>query len=364
MNPKLSSTVSVVKINDSTLEFFKTNIREQVRIKVQNDCIMEIVNSLDGTKDSKNIANKFNVDEEQLNSLISFLDRKGILSHTEPYEDFTNYGRYRRIINFLNDYSDSHETFVRFWKNITASKVMIIGLGAVGTWVALNLAQSGVQNFIIMDNDKIESSNLHRQAGFFESDIGLNKTDAIEKRIKEFNKNAEIKKINSFLDEKTLSQVDNDEINLIINCADQPNVDTTSLWVGEYCMKRNIPHIVGGGYNQHLSLIGQTVIPNQTACMKCFQMQLEEQNKIDASRVKKLNIKNRKLGSFGPMCSTIASMTGMEAIKVLSKCCSPSNVNRRGEFDIYTMNIKYTNYEKQVDCGWCGKDGIYSNKKC
>ena len=145
----------------------------------------------------------------------------------------------------------------------------------------------------------------------------------------------------------------------MINCADKPNVDTTSLWIGEYGMKRDIPHIIGGGYNLHLSLIGQTIIPGKCACVMCFQKQLEEENKIDSSKVKKLMVQNRKVGSFAPMCSMIASMIGMEAIKVLSKNIIPANINRRGEFDIYSMDIQYKKYERRDDCEWCGKTGKY-----
>ena len=149
------------------------------------------------------------------------------------------------------------------------------------------------------------------------------------------------------------------QLDLIINCADKPNVDTTSMWIGEYAMKRGIPHIIGGGYNLHLSLICQTVLPGKSACVNCFKKKLEEENKIDPQKVKKLMVKNRKVGSFGPMCSLIASMVGMEAIKILTKYIEPSNVNRRGEFDIYTMDIQYKYYERRYDCEWCGKEGKY-----
>ena len=125
-------------------------------------------------------------------------------------------------------------------------------------------------------------------------------------------------------------------------------------------MKRKIPHIVGGGYNLHLSLIGQTIIPNRSACVKCFEKKLKEENKINPNRVKKLNVKNRKIGSFGPMCAIISSMVGMEAIKVLSNSITPANLNRRGEFDILKMDIKYKNFEKIEDCEWCGKNGKYN----
>lgn len=363
MNPRLGPAVSVVKISDSILEFFKSNTREQVRIRVQDDTIMEIVDGLDGTLSIDEIAEKYNTEKESLIALMNYLKEKGILDNSLPHEDFNDYERFRRTIHFLADFSKSHENLVEMWNNIQNSKVMIIGLGAVGPWTACNLAQSGVKNFILLDPDKVEISNLHRQYGYHENMIGQYKTDAIEKRLMKYNSEITVQKYNCFLEENTLEQFDSEKIDLIINCADKPNVDTTSLWVGEYGMKRDIPHIVGGGYNLHLSLIGQTVIPGKTACVKCFQKQLEETNTIDSSRVKKLQVKNRKVGSFGPMCSLIASFVGMEAIKVLSKNISPANVNRRGELNIYTMDISYSNFEKRKDCEWCGDEGKYRDKK-
>ena len=180
-------------------------------------------------------------------------------------------------------------------------------------------------------------------------------------KLKQYNPEINVQKCIESLNQGTLQQFDDKKIDLIINCADKPNVDTTSLWVGEYGMKHNIPHIVGGGYNLHLSLIGQTVIPGKTACVKCFQKQLEEENTIDSNRVKKLQVKNRKVGSFGPMCAMIASFVGMEAIKVLSKHIKPANVNRRGEMDVYTMDIMYHDFQRRKDCEWCGDEGKYRN---
>ena len=341
MKPKLSSTTSVVKISDSVLEFFKTNTREQVRIKVDDDTIMNIVLSLDGSKDLKTISEENEIQYDSLVSIIEFLNKKSVLDHVDSKNDFDNYNSFRRVIHFLSDFSKSHEELLNMWDKLRNSTVLIVGLGAVGSWIACNLIQSGIKNLILMDGDTVDISNLHRQFGYRECDIGLKKSDVLEKRLKEYVIDLNIIKSYDYLDEKSLSQFDAYDIDLIINCADKPTVDMTSIWIGEYGMKHNILHIVGGGYNLHLSLIGQTIIPNKSACVKCFQMQLEEQNTIDPNRVKKLAVKNRKVGSFGPMCSMIASMVGMEAIKILSGCTIPANINRRGEFDIYSMDITY-----------------------
>lgn len=361
MNPKLGSAVSVIRISDLILEFFKSNTREQVRIGVQDDTIMQIVGGFDGTLSADAIALKYNVDKEALDHLLKYLESKGILDNASPHEDFRQYERFRRPINFLADYSSSHEELVEMWENIQNACVLIIGLGAVGSWTTCNLAQSGVKKFILLDPDVVDLSNLHRQFSYDESSVGQKKTDVLAKHLKEYNPQVQVKKYNKYLDENTLKQFDDVGIDLIINCADKPNVDTTSLWVGEYGMKHNIPHIIGGGYNLHLSLIGQTVIPGKSACVKCFQKQMEEENTIDSNRVKKLQVKNRKVGSFGPMCALIASFTGMEAVKVLSKHITPANLNRRGEMNVYSMDITYHHFQKRKDCMWCGDDGIYKN---
>ena len=361
MNPKLGSAISVVKISDSLLEFFKSNTREQIRLRVQDDTIMNIVDSLDGSLSIDEIVEKYDVDKESLEKLLMYLESKGILDNTFPHADFNDYEKFRRPINFLADFSTSHNQLVEMWKNIQSAQVLIIGLGAVGAWTACNLAQSGVKRFILLDPDRVDLTNIHRQYGYSESMVGQLKTDAIEKRLLEYNPKVKVIKCNEYLDKDTLRKFDDEDIDIIINCADKPNVDTTSLWVGEYGMRHNIPHIVGGGYNMHLSLIGQTVIPGKSACVKCFQKQLEEQNTIDSNRVRKLQVKNRKVGSFGPMCSMIASFVGMEAVKVLTKCISPANTNRRGEMNVYTMDITYNDFQKRKDCEWCGDEGIYRN---
>lgn len=56
MNPRLSPSVSVVPLGDDIVEFFKTNTRQQARLRTPDDTILRIVNSLDGTRSANEIA--------------------------------------------------------------------------------------------------------------------------------------------------------------------------------------------------------------------------------------------------------------------------------------------------------------------
>ena len=356
MSNKLRSSVSVVNLGNNVLELFKTNTRKAIHLRTNDDLIERIVLSMDGNTSDNEIGARFGIDieSEEYKNLISYLKRRAVLSNDSLVVTRDDYPKYRRVIHFIEDYSDSDESLLEMWENIRHSTVIIIGLGAVGTWAAVNLVQSGVKKLILIDNDVVDITNLHRQFGFYEKDLGKKKTSVLANKLMQIEGNVHIREINTFLDERTLSQYITEPVDLVINCADKPSVDQTSEWVGKYCMEHGIPHIVGGGYNLHLSLVGQTILPGKTACYKCFDIQLKAINDIEGTSIKRLNTKNRKIGSFGPMCSIVASFIGMEAIKVLSKRIPPDNVNRRGEFDIFEMQLKYNQFNKLEDCPWCG----------
>lgn len=361
MNPRLSPSVSVVPLGDGVVEFFKTNTRHQVRLRTPDDTILRIVNGLDGTRSTDEIAAEHGATAQSVASLLSYLERNGILDNVEPSSDLDAYEVFRRPISFLQDFSTSHEHLVRMWCALRSARVVVVGLGAVGSWVACCLVQTGVRRLVLVDPDVVELSNLHRQLGYRTADVGRPKVDALADALGKYRPDLEIERCPVELGEGSLERIEGD-VGLVINCADKPTVDQTSKWVGEYCMPRGIPHIVGGGYNLHLSLIGQTVIPGRTACVRCFERQLERDNEIDPARVKKLQVPNRKVGSLGPLCALNASMVAMEAVKVLTGCAEPANANRRGEFDVTTMDVSYTAYERLDDCDWCGEHGKYSGQ--
>jgi molybdopterin/thiamine biosynthesis adenylyltransferase len=359
--PKIRASVSSVVHKDNVMEFFLTNTRRQVMIKVPNEDIINLLLSLDGTRDIEEISQEYRLDslaQKSMTSMLKFLERRNVIIDASKEWDKVDYHRFRRVLNFLEDYVSVYEEKMEAWNNIRNSHVVIVGLGAVGTWIAFQLAQSGIKNFTLIDADEVEVTNLHRQLSFGPTDIGKKKIDVVQQNLLEINSEIFVKKVYKYVDETGIDEYVK-EASLVINCADNPTVDQTALWIGSSCMAHRIPHIIAGGYNLHLSLIGQTIIPFQSACVKCFETRLNEVNQIDTSNLRKLHIENRKIGSFGPMCAISSSIASMEAVKVLSKVIKPANLNRRGEFDIYSMDVKYSNISRDEKCEWCGTSGKY-----
>ncbi|MCV3457102.1 HesA/MoeB/ThiF family protein [Campylobacter sp. CNRCH_2016_0050h] len=259
-----------------------------------------------------------------------------------------------RLINFLEEYCFSTGEVINILDLLEKKPVFIVGLGGVGSWVVDILARSGIRNFILVDNDKVELSNLHRQDFFTENDVGKFKIDCIEKKLQNISKFINCKKYYKALDDSFFDDF-YDSFCCAINCADFPNVDKTTQIIGDKCMKENIPHIVGGGYNLHLSLIGESIIPYKSACYQCFSDALEDMNKITGNLVK-LRRSNRKIGSFTPLCTINASLVAIEAFKILCGFYNRlTNLNQRIEFKIRTMNIERKDIRRNPKCRVCGQ---------
>lgn len=356
---KLRPSVAVAN-QGKYVDFFLTDIRKNVCIEIGSD-VQRAIYNFDGVRTLEEWFHYNAIAEcsyESAFKLIDYLNNQHILILVdEAYSE--QYSLFPRIFSMLENFFCSQSDINKAFKRMQTKKVMVIGMGSVGTWVTHSLAMSGILNFIIVDADKVEVSNLHRQFGFTESEIGEYKVSTVKRFLMRKNKDCKISCISENLTENALNEWDLSDVDLIINCADSPSVDATSQWVGKYCMEHSIPHIIGGGYNLHLSLIGQVVIPGVTACVECFRKNLEEINIIDTTNIRRLESSNRRVGSFPPLSAISASIASNEAFKLLAGLNNLSMVNLRTEFSLESMNFKSISMSRRGDCKWCGYEGTY-----
>jgi molybdopterin/thiamine biosynthesis adenylyltransferase len=91
-------------------------------------------------------------------------------------------------------------------KKIKSSKVLILGMGGLGCPLAVYLASLGIGTIGIVDNDKVELSNLNRQIIFNSKDIGNYKVSVAKKKIKSINKKINIKSYRVRVDQKNIQK--------------------------------------------------------------------------------------------------------------------------------------------------------------
>ena len=104
-------------------------------------------------------------------------------------------------------------------EKLHTKKVAIFGLGGVGSFVMEGLARAGIENFILVDKDEIDITNLNRQIIATHKTIGKPKVEVAKNRILEINPNARVEIFQEFFMPETQGILD-DTIDYIVDCVD------------------------------------------------------------------------------------------------------------------------------------------------
>ena len=104
-------------------------------------------------------------------------------------------------------------------QKLNNSKVAIFGIGGVGSYVVEGLVRSGIGNFVLVDNDKVDITNINRQIIATTKTIGKPKVEVARERILEINPNAKVEIYQEFFMPTSNKILDN-TIDYIVDCVD------------------------------------------------------------------------------------------------------------------------------------------------
>lgn len=196
--------------------------------------------------------------------------------------------------------------------NIKNKIILIIGLGGVGSYACESLIRSGISNIIIVDNDKIDITNLNRQLMTNMNNIGEYKVDVWYDRIKSINPNCNIKKIKEFIDKSNIDILFNNNIDYVIDACD--TIDTKVLLI-EKCKKNNIKIIscMGTGNKMNPSLLKITDISktNYDKLAKIMRKKLKEKNINHVTVVSSSEVPYTKIDKTIPSNSFVPATAGL-----------------------------------------------------
>lgn len=125
-------------------------------------------------------------------------------------------------------------------KKLNNSKVAVFGIGGVGSFVVEGLVRAGVQNFILVDNDKISITNLNRQIHSTFKTIDKYKVDVMKERILEINPKANVETFIKFYMPDSEEKILDSSINYVVDAVDTV---TAKLELISNSNKLNIPVI-------------------------------------------------------------------------------------------------------------------------
>jgi tRNA A37 threonylcarbamoyladenosine dehydratase len=133
---------------------------------------------------------------------------------------------------------------VKGLERIKTSKVMVIGIGGVGSWVAESLARTGLGNMTLVDLDDVCVTNINRQVHAVSTTVGQFKVDVMKARVRDINPYCEVDTKQCFFNPKNLENIFDRSYDFVIDACDD---FTNKCHLIDHCRKNNIPLIVMGG---------------------------------------------------------------------------------------------------------------------
>jgi len=101
------------------------------------------------------------------------------------------------------------------------AKVLVVGLGGVGSFAAEFLARAGIGKMIIADGDVVDITNINRQLPALHSTVGQHKVELVGNRLMDINPNLELTKINEFLEPERMEElIKSEKFDYVLDCID------------------------------------------------------------------------------------------------------------------------------------------------
>jgi molybdopterin/thiamine biosynthesis adenylyltransferase len=221
---------------------------------------------------------------------------------------------------------------------LVKSSALIVGIGGLGSWVAELLVRAGVGRVRLVDNDRVEIANIHRQSLYTEADAAARslKIAAAAQRLRQINSGARIETICSRLDQSTAESLMQD-MDVIVDGMD--NFESR-LIVNDCAVKLSKPWVFAGVLGMEAQVM--TIVPGKTPCLRCL---------MDAPPAPQGDGSGR--GVLGVAVAVTAAFEASEALKVLS-----GHLDRANRcllvFDLWENTIRQIDVSTpRADCPCC-----------
>ncbi len=224
-------------------------------------------------------------------------------------------------------------------QKIMDGKVLIIGVGGLGSPAAFYLSAAGVGTIGLVDADSVELSNLQRQIIHFTRDLQKPKVESAREKMEALNPDVKIKTYSLRVDAAHILDIIK-EYDFVIDGTD--NFPTKFL-INDACVLEGIPFSHGG----ILRFAGQTitVLPGKSACYRCVFPEPPPVNAVPSCS---------QAGILGVIAGILGTIQATEALKYLLG---------KGElltdtlltFDALKMDFRKVRVQKRSSCLVCGE---------
>ena len=218
-------------------------------------------------------------------------------------------------------------------KKISSAKVLIVGVGGLGCPLVMYLANTGLGKIGLIDDDKVDLSNLNRQIIFNSSDIGKLKVVQAKKVLNKINKKIKVRTYKHRLTKKNIEKILKG-YDIICDCSDN---FTTRYLLNDYSLKKR-KILISAAISKFDAHIFNFNFKKKIPCYRCFMPEMPSlDKKCDAEGI----------------LPTVAGIAGtLQANEVIKSIIDKKNelVGKMIVFNAIDLNFRKIKLTKNFNC--------------
>ncbi|MAE13595.1 thiamine biosynthesis protein ThiF [Candidatus Woesearchaeota archaeon] len=225
--------------------------------------------------------------------------------------------------------------------SLKKSRVIVVGVGALGCVSAQLLVRAGVGSVVVVDRDVVELDNLQRQVLYSEENVGLPKAGVAERVLRGMNSDVEVE--GRCVD---LSSVNVDLLegfDLVVDCTDSME---TRFLLNDYCRKNSVAWIYAGGIRDEGSV---WFIDGSRGCFSCVFDRVEGLETCD------------RVGVLNSLTTVVG---GLQAHLALCHLSGRKVEKRMVRVGLSSLDVECLDVQEKEECDCCnGRYGFLEGKE-
>jgi molybdopterin-synthase adenylyltransferase len=321
-------------------------------IELPDPTTRSLLAALDGTRPVDELERDFGA--ERVREALRLLSENALLEDAadDARTPSRDRARYDRQLRYFSDLATRSLAPSDFQRRLREARVLILGLGGLGSWASYALACCGVGELGLLDGDLVEESNFNRQILYRERDIGRPKAEAAAEVLAEFDSSCRLAPVARRLESEDAVHEEAEGFDFVVNGADWPAHDI-ERWVNAACFELGVPFITMS-HSPPVARVGPLYVPGRTGCFACQEETYRGAHPLYDELVKQRRGRPSEAATLGPVCAFVGGQVALETLHQLTGLVPPASLGVAHVYDLRTMRVSREAVPRLADCEVCG----------
>ena len=321
-------------------------------IEQPDEVTRELLTALDGSRTAAELEHDFG--PERVGDALGQLSKLGLIDDAADDERVTarERARYDRQLRYFSDLATGSLAPSDYQRRLREARVLILGLGGLGSWASYALACCGVGELGLLDGDLVEESNFNRQILYRERDIGRPKAEAAADALAGFDSSCRLTAVARRLESVDAVRDEAAGFDFVVNGADWPAHDI-ERWVNAACFELGVPFITMS-HSPPVARIGPLYVPGTTGCFECQERTYRDAHPLYDELVEQRRGRPSQAATLGPVCAFVGGQVALETLHQLTGLIPAASLGVAHVYDLRTMEVSRERVPRLAGCTVCG----------